>query len=225
VIVAITVTVTVVVDTVNVAVVAPVGTVTFAGTVAAALSLVSPTTAPPVGAGPVKVTVPVDVNVPPTTLGGFKDRETSDGGFTVRVAVCVTSAVAEITTGVEEPTPWVVTVKVAVVEPEAMVTLGGTVAAAALPLDNVTATPSTDAGLSSVTVPVEGAPPGTLVGFTDTAVRDGGSAVMFAVWIPLPVAVIVTPTGEGTGTIVIGNVVDVAPSGTVTVAGTVTNGE
>ena len=118
----------------------------------------------------------------------------------------------------------VVTVKVAVEDPEATVTLGGTVAAAVVSLDNVTVTPSTDAGLSSVTVPVEGVPPVTLAGFTDTAVRDGGSTVMLAVWIPLPVAVIVTPTAEGTGTIVIGNVADVAPCNTVTVAGTVTNG-
>jgi hypothetical protein len=214
-----------VVDTVKVADDVPANTVTLAGTVAAALSLDRLTKAPPVGARPVKVTVPVEEIVPPTTLVGFKVKEKSVAGFTVKVVVCATSAVAVMRTGVDDPTPSVVTVKLAVDAPEATFTLDGTVATAVLPLDNATVTPSTDAGLSKVTVPVEGAPPITLVGFTDTAVREGGSTVKVAVSIPLPVAVIVTTTGEGTGTIVIGKVVEVDPPGTVTVEGTVTNGE
>lgn len=43
---------------VNVALVLPAGTVTLAGTVAAGESSLSDTTAPPLGAGPLKVTVP-----------------------------------------------------------------------------------------------------------------------------------------------------------------------
>jgi len=56
---------------VNVAVIAPAATVTLAGTCAAAvLLLLNPTVAPPVGAAPLNVTVPVD-EVPPVTLVGF----------------------------------------------------------------------------------------------------------------------------------------------------------
>jgi hypothetical protein len=44
----------------NVALVAPAGTVTLAGTCAAPLLLLSMMTAPPAGAGPFNVTVPVE---------------------------------------------------------------------------------------------------------------------------------------------------------------------
>jgi hypothetical protein len=70
------------VEIVNVAVVAPAGTVTFAGTDAAVASLLDSTTiAPPAGAAAVRVTVPVE-ELPPCTLVGFTDSEPS-------AAVCV----------------------------------------------------------------------------------------------------------------------------------------
>jgi len=77
----------VVVDTVKPALVAPAVTVTLAGTVAiAVLLLESATVAPPVGAGVVRVTVPVE-GVPPVTLAGLRLTEESvGGGFTVRTA-------------------------------------------------------------------------------------------------------------------------------------------
>lgn len=74
--------VTVLVVTVKVALVAPAKTVTLAGTVAAALLSESVTTAPPVGAAPVNVTVPCE-ELPPTTLAGFTvsvERLTLPGG-------------------------------------------------------------------------------------------------------------------------------------------------
>jgi hypothetical protein len=73
--------------TVNVAVVAAAATATLAGTeAAAALSLLSVTTAPPVGAAALRVTVPVDV-LPPVTDVGFKPTELTTGGVTVKMAV------------------------------------------------------------------------------------------------------------------------------------------
>lgn len=76
--------------TVNVALVAPAGTVTVEGTEAAPLFEESATTAPPAGAGPFSVTVPVeDPSGPPTTLVGFRVSEERTAGTTVSVAVRV----------------------------------------------------------------------------------------------------------------------------------------
>jgi len=81
---------TALVVTVKVALVAPAGTVTpLAGTLAAALLLDRETRAPPLGAGPFRVTVPVGEEVPPVTLDGLRVREEGTGGTTVSVAVCV----------------------------------------------------------------------------------------------------------------------------------------
>ena len=74
------------------ALLAPPATGTLAGTVAAeVLSLDKDTTAPPPGAGPLSVTVPVE-ELPPTTLVGFTPRELNPtgGGVTVSGAVRVT---------------------------------------------------------------------------------------------------------------------------------------
>ena len=60
--------------TVNVTLVAPAGTVTLEGTLAAPLLLESATCAPPVGAGPLNTTVPVE-EFPPATLAGFSESE------------------------------------------------------------------------------------------------------------------------------------------------------
>lgn len=74
--------------TVNVVDVLPAGTVTLAGTVAAAaLLVVSATVAPPAGAVTFSRTVPVEV-LPPTTLVGLSEtEETATVGFTVSVAL------------------------------------------------------------------------------------------------------------------------------------------
>jgi hypothetical protein len=64
-------------------------TVTLAGTVATAvLLLLSATTAPPLGAAALSVTVPVDV-LPPVTVAGLSVTELGTGASTVRPAFCV----------------------------------------------------------------------------------------------------------------------------------------
>jgi hypothetical protein len=83
--VAVVLTETAVVVTVKVAVVALAATVTLAGTVAAGLLLLSATTMPPGGAGPLSVTVPVD-GLPPSTLVGFSLTEDNVAVVTVSVA-------------------------------------------------------------------------------------------------------------------------------------------
>jgi hypothetical protein len=68
--------VTALVLTVKVALVAPAATVTLEGTLAAAVLLLeSVTCAPPAGAGPLNVTVPVEDCVPPITLVGLSVNE------------------------------------------------------------------------------------------------------------------------------------------------------
>jgi len=69
---------------------APAATVTEAGTVAAALLLVSVTTAPPAGAGPLSVTVFKVVDVPPKTDDGDKVTNDGLGGCKVKLPITVT---------------------------------------------------------------------------------------------------------------------------------------
>ena len=76
-------------------------------------------------------------------------------------------------TGVGAVTGRVVTVNVALVAPAGMVTLAGTVATAVLLLARETRAPPLGAGPLSVTLPVEGDPPLTLVGFSVSEVRVG----------------------------------------------------
>ena len=74
--------------TVKLALPAPAGMVTVAGTLAALLLLESATCAPPEGAAALRVTVPVDDCAPPVTLVGFKVSEetVTGGGVTVSEA-------------------------------------------------------------------------------------------------------------------------------------------
>src|SRR5947209_4764880 len=88
--------VTALVLTVKFALLAPAATVMLAGTLADPLSLESITCAPPVGAGPLNVTVPVEDWAPPATVVGFSVTEESVGdawaGKTVSEVVLVAPA-------------------------------------------------------------------------------------------------------------------------------------
>jgi len=177
---------TALVVTVNVAVVAFAATVTLEGTVAAAvLLLLSATTAPPAGAGPFNVTVPVD-GVPPVTEVGLKLTELGMGALIVSPAVCVVLLyVAEIVDVVLLATGLVVTVNVAAVWFAATVTLAGTVAAAVLLLLRVTNVPPVGAAPLSVTVPVDEAPPVTDVGFNVIPLGAAGVTTKPVFWVVL----------------------------------------
>jgi hypothetical protein len=87
--------VTLLVFTVNVALVAPTATVTLTGNVAAAvLSLIRETAAPPLGAGPLRVTVPIERDPPVTLIGLSATAESvvEPCGATLSEAVLVTPA-------------------------------------------------------------------------------------------------------------------------------------
>lgn len=154
--------------TVKLALVCPAWTVTLEGTVATdVLLLESVTLAPPDGAAPVRVTVPVEL-LPPLTLVGLRVSEESvtpelDGFMVSEACWELLPSVAVITAVVVEPTDVVVTVKLLLVDPEGTVTLLGTLAEELLLLKLTTVPPAGAAELR-VTVPVELAPPVTLVG-------------------------------------------------------------
>ena len=75
----------------NAALLLPAGTVTFAGTLTAVELLLKVTATPPLGAGPLSVTVPC-AEKPPTTLAGLTDSvlNVTGTGVTMSVAVRVT---------------------------------------------------------------------------------------------------------------------------------------
>ena len=102
----------------------------------------------------------------------MKPREVKVGppgggwGVTVSEAVCVEPELeAEIVTLVELAVVMVVTWNTAVVDPAAIVTLGGTVATEVLLLDKEKTAPPLGAGALMMISPVEAFPPFTLVGF------------------------------------------------------------
>ena len=112
----------------NVALMAPAATVTFSGTLAAGLLLDSATTAPPVGAGLLNVTVPVDP-APAVTLDGLRVSERSnvtEAGSRVKVAVCVSPNSPMMATEVVAATIDVLKVKGALLAPGGIVTVAGT---------------------------------------------------------------------------------------------------
>jgi hypothetical protein len=158
--------------TVNVALEAPAVTVTFAGTVTAAVfELVKVTSAPAAGATPFSVTVAVDVEDLTTELGLSTSAYAVVTGETVRLCVFVTvESVAEIVLDPEAPAA-VDTIKVASVAPARTVTLAGTVAMDVCELVSEMAVPPDGAAAERVTVPVAPKSPTTLDWFREREVR------------------------------------------------------
>jgi hypothetical protein len=152
---------------------------------------------PSLGAGAVRVTVPVD-GLPANSDPGVSAREATSGGATVSVAVFLTKTphAAVITTDVGADTLLVVIGKAADVAPAAIVTCAGIVAGSAACLimfivgfccdvgagavawlESVTASPPDGAGPLIVTVPVELLPPPTLAGLRVRAVSADGRTI------------------------------------------------
>ena len=170
------------VDTVNVAVCCPAGTVTLTGTEAfAGCELASFTTSPPLGAGADRLTVPVEA-LPRITLDGFRPSEAmvaagggggGGGGVMVSALVFVVPPIEAVTpTTAVVVTAEVVTVKDADEAPAATSTLAGTPTVVGLALDTPTTVPPDGAAPLSVTVPVDGLPPTTLGGVTPSDASD-----------------------------------------------------
>jgi hypothetical protein len=219
VIVAVVLPATAEVVTVKVAVVAPPATLTLAGTVAAAALLSRPTAIPPLGAGPSRVTVPVDW-LPPVTAVGLSPSPETTGAFTVRVVVFETPLrVAVIVAWVSLATAEVVTGKVVDLALAGTVTDAGTLAPVVLL--RVTTNPPAGAGPSRMTVPVAPVPPVTAVGLTATALTLGMVTINVAVCVAPPLAaVIVTVVLVVTVDVLIVKVAVLCPASTVTDAGT-----
>ena len=101
------------------------------------------------------------------------------------------------------------------------VMLGGTVATVTLLLLSDTEIPPLGAMPVSFTVPVELAPPTTVLGASDRELNTGAVTVSVADFVEPPLsAVIVTGVADATGIVETLNVAFVSPTGTVTFEGT-----
>ena len=147
------------------------------GTAAAVELLVSATFTPPVGAGPLRVIVAVDVP-PAVTAVGLNATPERTGGATVSTAVAELAALAAlIVADTLAAVGVVVIVNVLLELPAAIVTLAAGAAAVEL-LVLVTLNPPEGAGPLSVTVPVLDEPPVTLVGARARLLMASGTAVI-----------------------------------------------
>ena len=165
----------------NIAALAPDGTVTETGTEAVVKLLVRATFTPPAGAGTFSVTVPVALD-PPTTPDGLTAKLTNAGGEIARIALKVVDPkLAETVEVVVDVTVWVTTAKVAVVAPAATVTLVGTEAIVGFVHASATVVPPTGAGMLMVTVPVEFKPPDRFDGLSVKFVSVNASTVKMPV--------------------------------------------
>jgi len=198
----------------------PAATVTVAGTETAVPVLLTATTKPPDGAGPVIVTEPV-LELPPITDVGVNVSASTVGRLTVSVPdFVIPFADAEIVAVTLVETATVAADAVADVAPSETVMVAGTVTAALLEA-RVTVKPPAGAGPAKETDTDDDDPPITETGFTVTESIALLSTVTCADFdVPFADAVIVTCLSATTADVVTSKVADVAFRGTVTVAGT-----
>jgi len=141
------------------------------GTCARGGSLLANSTVGQQDAAPPNVTVAV-TELGPTTLAGFRVSEATVFAAVDRNSRELTVAPAyeaEMSANENDVTVLVFAVNVALVAPAGTVTLAGTVTRVVLLLDSVTTAPPAGAGAPRITVPVEGVPPMTVLGFRSTA--------------------------------------------------------
>jgi hypothetical protein len=205
--------------TANVADVAPAATVTEAGTAAVAgAALCRVTVHPAVGAGLPRVTVPV-AETPPTTIDGEIESAAATGALIVSTAFReVPPAVAVIVADVLAATGVEPIWNVAELAPDGTVIDAGTLAAALL-LCNWTTVPAVGAGLVSVIVPVDDAPPYKEDGDTVRSMTAGGVTVSVAAFVTPSVPAIVMRVVVPTADVVTRKVAVFDPALTVTDAG------
>jgi hypothetical protein len=171
--------------------VAPAGTVTLEGTVATNVLLLASVTTVLLDGALDKVTVPCALE-PAATLLGLSVSEDSviAAGLMVSVAFAVTPADdAEMVAVVVVDGELVLMVNVPELCPAGIVKTVTDGMAIVLLLPIFTPWPPAPAGPVSVTVPVEDAPPATVVGFNvneDTGTFDAGFTVSVAVWVLVP---------------------------------------
>ena len=220
----------------NVALLAPAGTVTTAALTSSSASAsdVWPmiTSSPPEGAGALIVTVAVE-GLPPTTRVGLSVTAETTGPVAGAVKFSLASSTRppnspETLTAVSAVTALLVTGKIAVMLSAGTVTLTGMLTALES-LKSDTTAPLTDAAALNRTIPVAPAPPTRLGGFTTTEVRNGpvapGVTFSAALCVVPRVPEIVAVASADTALVFTVNERLVAPAGTVTLAGTATAGE
>lgn len=210
--------------TVNVALVAPAGMVTVAGTRATVRSVLVSETGVSVPTPDAIVAVPIAF-VPPTTRLGetvrlVRTAPVGGGGVTDNDVTRLTPPYAAvIATRAKDAIVPAVAVNVAVEVPAGIVTLAGTDASDGSALDNVTVPPPTGAGPESVIVPFDVAPLAIVVGenvSVDRVVPDGTTFNTAVCVTPFAFAEMAAKSGTATGWLVIVNVAVVDPSATVT---------
>lgn len=219
------------VETVNVAVLDPAGTVTLASTVAAVVLLEDKVTlVPPAGAAAFRTTVAVD-ELPRFTVVGLSVNDTGAAvGVICSTAFCVTAPmVPPMFTENTAVTAFVVIGNVAVVAPCGTTTTVETFALTELLVSDTDAPPA-GAGSLSVTVPVTPIPPTTDAGSTVTDVNVTGWVT--GVIVNETLSTILPSVARMDATVTVGTVVaatvnvpDVSPCRMVTVGWTIADAD